>query len=164
MTALVRYIPGNVWQPLSLTLYGQQRQIRPEITLASIVLYQVVTLLAVAPLAACYFEVTGNWGFFTNLIGAAGVWLIWAVLLPVLLFLAKPGWLLAILNWLLGKLGRSAIAAQLTTPALLHLLLLAITDFGLTSSVLGDYDRQTRLRFQGRDAIRDQEPTASREP
>jgi hypothetical protein len=33
-----------------------------------------------------------------------------------------------------------------------ELLLLAITDFGLTSSVLGDYDRQTRLGFQGRDA------------
>jgi hypothetical protein len=35
------------------------------------------------------------------------------------------------------------------------LLLLAITDFGLTSSVLGDYDRQTRLRFQGKDACPD---------
>ena len=34
-----------------------------------------------------------------------------------------------------------------------ELLLLAITDFGLTSSVLGDYDRQTRLRHGGRDAI-----------
>jgi len=33
-----------------------------------------------------------------------------------------------------------------------ELLLLAITDFGLTSSVLGDYDRQTRLRFEGADA------------
>jgi hypothetical protein len=36
-----------------------------------------------------------------------------------------------------------------------ELLLLAITDFGLTSSVLGDYDRQTRLRFQGKDACSD---------
>jgi len=34
-----------------------------------------------------------------------------------------------------------------------ELLLLAITDFGLTSQVLGDYDRQTRLRHGGRDAI-----------
>jgi quercetin dioxygenase-like cupin family protein len=34
-----------------------------------------------------------------------------------------------------------------------ELLLLAITDFGLTSSVLGDYDRQTRQRFQGKDAM-----------
>jgi quercetin dioxygenase-like cupin family protein len=34
-----------------------------------------------------------------------------------------------------------------------ELLLLAITDFGLTSSVLGDYDQQTRLRFQGQDSF-----------
>ena len=34
-----------------------------------------------------------------------------------------------------------------------ELLLLAITDFGLTSAVLGDYDRQTRLRFQGKDSF-----------
>lgn len=34
-----------------------------------------------------------------------------------------------------------------------ELLLLAITDFGLTSQVLGDYDRQTRLRYGGADAF-----------
>ncbi len=34
-----------------------------------------------------------------------------------------------------------------------ELLLLAITDFGLTAAVLGDYDRQTRLRFAGPDAF-----------
>lgn len=129
LTALVRYIPGNVWQPLSLTLYGQQRQIRPEIILASIVLYQVIIILAVAPIAAFYFQVTGNWGFFTSLIGASAEWLIWATLLPVLLFLAKPGWLLAILNWLLGKIGRLAIAARLTTLALLWLIALALFDW-----------------------------------
>lgn len=129
LTALVRYIPGNVWQPLSLTLYGQQRQIRPEIILASIVLYQVIILLAVAPIAAFYFQVTGNWGFFTTLIGASAEWLIWASLLPVLLFLAKPGLLLALLNWLLGKIGRLAIAARLTTLALLWLIALAAFDW-----------------------------------
>ena len=34
-----------------------------------------------------------------------------------------------------------------------ELLLLAITDFGLTSAVLGDYDQETRLRHGGADAI-----------
>jgi quercetin dioxygenase-like cupin family protein len=38
-----------------------------------------------------------------------------------------------------------------------ELLLLAITDFGLTRSVLGDYDRQTRLRFGGKDACHEAE-------
>ena len=32
------------------------------------------------------------------------------------------------------------------------LVLLAITDFGLTSTVLGDYDSRTRLRLNGEDA------------
>jgi mannose-6-phosphate isomerase-like protein (cupin superfamily) len=32
------------------------------------------------------------------------------------------------------------------------LVLLAITDFGVTSAVLGDYDRRTRLRHGGEDA------------
>jgi len=32
------------------------------------------------------------------------------------------------------------------------LVLLAITDFGLTSAVLGDYDRGTRLRLGGENA------------
>ena len=34
-----------------------------------------------------------------------------------------------------------------------ELLLLAITDFGLTSAVLGDYDRHTRLQGDGVDAF-----------
>jgi uncharacterized membrane protein YbhN (UPF0104 family) len=129
LTALVRYIPGNVWQPLSLTLYCQQRQVRPEITLASIVLYQVIVLLAVAPIAAFYFQVTGNWGVFTTLVGGSAEWLIWAALLPVLIFLARPGWLLVILNWLLRKIGRFAIEARLTSSYLLLLLAIAVIDW-----------------------------------
>lgn len=129
LTALVRYIPGNVWQPLSLTLYCQQRQVRPEITLASIVLYQVIVLLAVAPIAAFYFQVTGNWGVFTTLVGGSAEWLIWAALLPVLIFLARPGWLLVILNWLLRKIGRFAIEARLTSSYLSLLLAIAVIDW-----------------------------------
>lgn len=36
------------------------------------------------------------------------------------------------------------------------LVLLAITDFGLTSAVLGDYDARTRLRGGGSDALADE--------
>lgn len=131
LTALVRYIPGNVWQPLSLTLYCQQRQIRPEITLASIMLFQVIVILAIAPIAAFYFQFTGNWGVFTALVGGMADWLIWLALLPVLVFLAKPGWLLAILNWLLRKVGRIEIEAKLTSGRLLLLLLIGAFDWVL---------------------------------
>ncbi|MCE9580745.1 MAG: cupin domain-containing protein [Deltaproteobacteria bacterium] len=39
------------------------------------------------------------------------------------------------------------------TSADANLVLLAITDFGLTSAVLGDYDRKTRLREAGEDSM-----------
>lgn len=42
-----------------------------------------------------------------------------------------------------------------------ELLLLAITDFGLTSSVLGDYDLRTRLKDGGADAFMGAEPSAA---
>ena len=131
LTALVRYIPGNVWQPLSLTLYCQQRQIRPEVTLASIALFQTMMMLAVAPIAAFYFWMTGNWGFLTELIGGLAKWLIGLSLLPVLLFFLKPDWLLAILNWSLRKLGRIAITAKLTTGRLLLLMVMSMADWVL---------------------------------
>jgi glycosyltransferase 2 family protein len=131
LTVLVRYIPGNVWQPLSMTFYCQQRQIRPEVTLASLVLFQAVMMLAVAPIAAFYFWVTGNWGFLTELIGGLANWLIWLALLPVLLFFLKPDWLLAFLNWSLRKIGRVAITASFTTGRLLLLMLMSIVDWVL---------------------------------
>jgi mannose-6-phosphate isomerase-like protein (cupin superfamily) len=34
-----------------------------------------------------------------------------------------------------------------------ELRLLAVTDFGLTSALLGNYDRQTRLKSSGKQAI-----------
>jgi quercetin dioxygenase-like cupin family protein len=42
-----------------------------------------------------------------------------------------------------------------------ELLLLAITDFGLTGAVLGDYDRRTRLKDGGVDAFVGAEPSAA---
>jgi len=129
LTALVRYIPGNVWQPLSLTFYCQRRQIRPELTLASIALFQVILFLATTPIAVFYFQVTGNWGIFTNLVAGWADWLIGLALLPVLIFLARPGWLLAILNWLLRKVGRDVVVAKLSSWHLLLLLLMGMIDW-----------------------------------
>ncbi len=129
LTALVRYIPGSVWQPLSLTLYCQRRQIRPELTLASIALFQVIVLLAITPIAAFYFQITGNWGIFTNLVAGWADWLIGLALLPVLIFLVKPGWLLAILNWLLYKMGRVEVQAKLSSRHLLLLLVIGAIDW-----------------------------------
>jgi mannose-6-phosphate isomerase-like protein (cupin superfamily) len=41
---------------------------------------------------------------------------------------------------------------QTSNPGTSELVILAITDFGFTSAVLGDYDRRTRLAHDGGDA------------
>ncbi len=48
---------------------------------------------------------------------------------------------------------RWAIHQTCNPSPLQPLVLLAITDFGLTSAVLGDYDSHTRLKIHGRDAL-----------
>ena len=66
LSAIVRYIPGNIWQPLRMTLLCQDRGIRAEATLISVILFQVATLLGVLPLAGVYLMVTGNLGMLTG--------------------------------------------------------------------------------------------------
>ena len=60
LSAIVRYIPGNIWQPLSMTWYCMQRGVRPEATLTSIGLYQAIILLGAAPFAAIYVIAGGS--------------------------------------------------------------------------------------------------------
>ncbi len=122
LAALVRYIPGNVWQPLSLTLYCQRWRVRPEATVASVALYQAVVLLASVPIALYYFGLTGNWGLLSGLLAGATPWLLALGTLPVLIFLVRPGWLIDLLNWALRRVGRAAITGQLDTAQLLWLL------------------------------------------
>ncbi len=129
LAALVRYIPGNVWQPLSLTLYCQRWGVRPEATLASVALYQVVSLLAVVPIALLYFGLTGNWGLLTGTMQGLAPWLLALAALPLLLFLLRPGWLMALMNWLLRKVRRPAIDAHLGTPQLLGLLVIGVVNW-----------------------------------
>ncbi len=127
--AVVRYIPGNVWQPLSMTLQCQQWAIRPEVTLASIVFYQALILLGVMPVAALYFSFTGNWGLLTTYLHGAAPWLVGLSMLPVVIFLARPGWLLGLMNWALRKVGRTPIDAHLSSLRLLWLLGLAVVNW-----------------------------------
>lgn len=148
LSAIVRYIPGNVWQPLSITLLAQRRGVKPEATLTSIVLYQAIILLAVAPIAAVYFAVTDNWGVLTDLVRDApwlttggvitgGVitgglitgGLITAGLTPLVVFALQPAWLIEIVNWGLQRLGRARLPIGLTRAALVTALALALVDW-----------------------------------
>jgi uncharacterized membrane protein YbhN (UPF0104 family) len=140
LAALIRYIPGNVWQPLSLTLYCQRWGVRAEATIASLVLYQAVVLLAVLPIALVYFGLTGNWGVLTGVLAEIAPWLLGLGALPVLVFLLRPQWLIDLMNWALQKMGRGAIAARWHTGQLLWLLVLGVVDWscwGLSFATLG---------------------------
>ncbi len=128
-SAVVRYVPGNVWQPLSMTLQAQQQGVRPEVTVTSVALYQGIILLAAAPIAAVYFWVTGNWGLLTDFVGNAGWLLILLVMLPVALFLAWPNLLIVLLNWLLVRVGRPAVEAGLSRMRLAQFLGIAAFDW-----------------------------------
>lgn len=59
----------------------------------------------------------------------------------------RPGSVACVPRWLIHQSHNTAADEPLT--------LLAITDFGLTSAVLGDYDASTRLRRGGSDAFAD---------
>lgn len=129
LSAIVRYIPGNIWQPLSITLLAQQRGVKPEATLTSIVLYQVIITLAVAPIAAVYFAATGNWGVLTDLMHSAAPWAIAIGLTPLIAFVVQPAWLIALINWGLQRIGRSRLPHGLTRWELLYALALAVADW-----------------------------------
>ncbi len=125
-SAIVRYIPGNVWQPLSMTVLCRERGIRAEATLISVVLIQVITLLGVLPLAAVYLLFTGNLGMLSAGMTGAIPWLAGLALGCVLLFLLRPGWLFGLLNWLLVKVGRPALPISFSSPRLLGLLVIGM--------------------------------------
>lgn len=119
LTLLVRYVPGNVWQPVSVALHGQKRGLRPEAMLASVALYQVVSVLAAIPIAVIYlvqYKLTGApWGDSTLL-----TWLILAsLLIPLLLLLANPAWLTSLANWGLRLIKRPPLTMKLTRMGLL---------------------------------------------
>ncbi|MBX3052761.1 MAG: flippase-like domain-containing protein [Caldilineaceae bacterium] len=123
---LVRYIPGNVWQPLGMTVLARQQGVQVEATVGSIALFQAVNLLSVLPIAAFYLLTVGDFGLLEPWLGAATGWLVALAGLGVALFLLRPGWLIGLLNWALTKAGRPRLRAALTTRHLLALLLVAL--------------------------------------
>ncbi|MBK8045804.1 MAG: flippase-like domain-containing protein [Anaerolineales bacterium] len=130
LSAVVRYIPGNIWQPLSMTLLCQQRGVAPEATLTSIILYQISILLAAAPIGAVYFATTGNWGLLVSM-QQVGNWLVAISLIPLAIFMIRPSWMIEVINWLLSKFHRPSLRADLTRIQLLQVMGLVIVDWML---------------------------------
>jgi uncharacterized membrane protein YbhN (UPF0104 family) len=154
LSAILRYVPGNIWQPLSMTLQCQRRGIAPEATLTSVVFYQILVLLAASPIAGVYFGVTGNWGLLTDVLHAWTPWLVAAGLAPVVAFVVRPSWLIDVVNWLLARLNRPRLSARLTRANATWVLLLAILDwllwgacFAALTFALQDYTAAEMLQL-----------------
>ncbi len=130
LSAVMRYIPGNIWQPLSMTVYcaparraprgnaDQHRAVPGDYPVGRrCPLPRSILLVAGMPPA-----LAGTLSAFTPL-------LIALLLLPALVFVAKPGWLSAALNAILVKLGRRPLEARLSAAAMLGLLAAALFDW-----------------------------------
>jgi uncharacterized membrane protein YbhN (UPF0104 family) len=154
VSAIARYVPGNIWQPLSMTVMCQRRAITPTVTLTSIVFYQILALLAALPVAAVYVGVTGNWGLLTATLAPWTPWLVAGGLAPMAVFLLRPAVLLDLVNWALVKFKRPPLTAAITRSLALGLLLLAVFDwllwgasFALLTFALQDYSGADMLRL-----------------
>jgi hypothetical protein len=127
-TMLTRYVPGNIWQPVSMSLYGQRHGITPETMFTSVVLFQMVTLLAALPISALYLAM-----FQITFLGQASVLSAWLAhnqtllivgcitlcLAPVLLFEFYPQRLFHLLNRLLSMLKRPPLVIKFSGRKLL---------------------------------------------
>ena len=139
LSAVVRYVPGNIWQPLSLTLYGRRYGIAAEATVTSIALYQVVILLAAAPLAAVYFVWIDTQTLLAQLLGQVHWLVALAAAVPLGVFVARPGLFMALLNWGLARMGRPQLTIRLSGPGLLALIVAAIIDWLLWGSTFAAF-------------------------
>ena len=129
LRAILRYIPGNIWQPLSMTVYCVRYGIRPEITVTSIFLYQVIILLAVTPFVALYMWVGTSGGYLASMLTGVSPWLFLLALAPMLVFILRPNWLTDLLNILLVKVGRPPMDTHLDRGSLLLLLVAAVVNW-----------------------------------
>lgn len=139
LSAVLRYIPGNIWQPLSMTVYCTKYGIRPEVTVTSIFLYQVIILLAVAPFLALYMWFGLAGGYLAEYLSPLSSWVAVLLVLPVVLFIIRPNWLIGALNLLLTRIGRSPMDARLSSGSLLVLLVAAAVNWfmwGVTFAAL----------------------------
>ncbi len=118
VSAVLRYIPGNVWQPLSMTVLCRQQGIRPEMTVAGVALYQAVNVLAAALIAALYFPLTGNLGLLTSWLPSAAAHWMWVLAVPVVVFGWRPRWFVGLLNYGLRRMRRPSLPATLDASTL----------------------------------------------
>ena len=141
-SAIVRYIPGNVWQPLSLAARCRAEGVRAETTLASLTLFHVIQILAVVPIAAVYLVTPGATGALTAWTQTLSPWWTLPLAVPIIVFVLWPHTLIRLANALLGLVGRDPLPLDLTTTELVMLLGISLAGWllfasGFTALALG---------------------------
>lgn len=126
LSAVVRYIPGNIWQPLSLTVYAHRRGIPPEVTIASIVVFQGLILIAVLPITAAFVFLDDTQSILAQFMGPTTSYVLAAFLLGVVALLLQPDWFMRLTNFALHKMGRRPLNATLDRGAFLWLTLATV--------------------------------------
>lgn len=129
LSAVLRYIPGNIWQPLSMTVYCARHDIRPAVTVTSIALYQMIILLAAAPFFAAYLWAGSAGGYLPALWTGLSPWLIAAAVVAPLIFILRPQWLIGIFNALLVKIKRAPMQASLSSGRQLAFIAIAVANW-----------------------------------
>ena len=115
LSGVIRYIPGNVWQPLGMAQLSAQEGIRPEATLTSVVVHQALSGLAVALIGVSYFAWVGQVGVLRILLPVL-------VAVPMLAVGLRARWLELLLNWFLARLGRQPLRLNFSTRTLAALV------------------------------------------
>jgi len=118
VSAVLRYIPGNIWQPLGMTVLCRQQGIRPEMTVAGVALYQAINVLAAALLAALYFPLTGNLGLLASWLPPAAARWMGVLVVPVVVLGWRPRWFVGLLNYGLRRMRRPPLPARLDVSTL----------------------------------------------
>jgi uncharacterized membrane protein YbhN (UPF0104 family) len=133
-SAIVRYIPGNIWQPISLTVRCRAEGVRAETTLASLSLFHVVQLLAVAPIAAVFVATSGAAAALSLWTETFSLWWALPVAVPIVVFVSWPHGLIALANSLLRVAGRDPLPLELTRSELVILLGISLAGWLLFST------------------------------
>ena len=115
LSNIVRYIPGNVWQFLSMVELAAEQGVGRLATLTSIMLHQAISTAAGLALAALYFAWAGEGVWFARLRP-------FLYALPLGLLLLQPRLLERGLNWLLARLRRPPLRVTLTWAQIWALL------------------------------------------
>jgi len=121
-SAITRYIPGNIWQPLSMTVMAQEQGVRVVATLTSIILYQLGNLLSTMLIAAVYFPLSGNLGLLADFLPPKMAQSMAIFLIPLGIFLLRPALLIHAMNWALRRLQRPALPLQLRSGDMVQLV------------------------------------------